>query len=144
MDAFGGRPVPESAIMVGLVGALELIVMVPLATPTALGAKIRFSTQLAPAAILIGVPVLGAPPVIEPNPHQWVICGAGPPVVSGNRLAFECVMPLSVSAPVPVLVIVIACTPLDVPTAVLGNVVVPVTVMAGAGAVTTKFTPVTG
>ena len=137
IDAFGGRPVPESEIMVGLVVALELMTMVPVSAPVSLGAKMRFNTQLAAGAILIGKPVLGAPPALDPNPHQWVICGAAPPVVSGKTPEFECVMLLSVSAPVPLLVMVMACTPLDPPTGVAGNVVVPVTVTAGAGAVTT-------
>ena len=63
------RPVPESAISVGLVGALELIVMVPASAPVRLGAKIRLSTQLLPGAMLIGAPVRGAPPAEEPKPQ---------------------------------------------------------------------------
>ena len=73
--AAAARPVPLSEMVVGLVGALELTVIVPVIAPIALGAKIRFSTQVLPGAILIGEPVLGAPPANEPKPHQWVICG---------------------------------------------------------------------
>ena len=70
MVAFGARPVPETLIVVGLVGALELIVMVPASAPVILGAITRFNTQVAAGAMLIGEPVFGAPPTTEPNPHQ--------------------------------------------------------------------------
>ena len=63
----GARPVPLTAIMVGLVAALELMVIVPLSAPVALGANLRFNTHELPGAILIGAPVLGAPPALEPN-----------------------------------------------------------------------------
>ena len=64
-----GRPLPLTAIMVGLVAALELMVIVPDSAPVALGAKLRFRTHELPGAILIGDPVLGAPPALEPNPQ---------------------------------------------------------------------------
>ena len=53
----------------GLVGALELIVILPLRGPVVLGEKTRFSTQVLPAAMVIGAPVSGAPPALEPNPQ---------------------------------------------------------------------------
>lgn len=127
-------PKPDSAIMVGLVGALELIIIVPVRVPVALGAKMMFNTHEFPAAILIGEPVLGAPPAAEPNPHQCAGFGAGPPVVSGKMFELLAVMPLSVSAAVPLLVMVMACGALDPPTVVLGKVVVPLTVIAVAPA----------
>ena len=76
-------PLPLSEIEVGLVAALELMMMVAVSGPVALGLKIMFSTQDPPGAILIGEPVLGAPPAADPNPHQWAAFGAGPLVVSG-------------------------------------------------------------
>ena len=63
-------PDPLSPILVGLVAALELMMMVAVSGPVALGVKIMFSTQDPPGAILIGEPVLGAPPAFEPKPHQ--------------------------------------------------------------------------
>ena len=69
MTGAAAMPVPLRATMVGLVGALEVIVIAPVSAPTALGAKIRFNTQLMPAGILIGAPVLGAPPAVEPKPQ---------------------------------------------------------------------------
>ena len=69
MLAAGGRPVPDKEIIVGLVGALELMVMVADSGPVAFGLKIMFSTQEPPGAILMGDPVLGAPPALEPNPQ---------------------------------------------------------------------------
>ena len=59
--------------------------------------------------------------------------------MSGNTLALLCVMPKSVSVLAPVLVMVIVCTPLALPTAVAGNVVVPVTVTMGGPTGVTLF-----
>ena len=131
------RPVPVRVIMVGDVGALDTIDTVPDDGPAAVGAKIRFSMQEAAGAILIGAPVLGAPPTMEPNPHQCVL--AFPPVVSGKTPGLLCEMLFSVSVVVPLLVMVIVCTALDIPTAVFGKLVGPLIEIAGEPA--TKFTP---
>lgn len=110
---------------------MELMVMVPVSGPIALGAKMRFSAQEPPGARLIGEPVLGAPPATEPNPHQCTKLGGGPPVVSGKMLALLCVMLLSVSIAPPLLVIVMVCNALDDPRFVFGKVVTPEMVTTG-------------
>ena len=98
------KPVPLRVIMVGEVGALDTIVTVPDIGPGAVGAKMRFSIQEAAGARLIGTPVLGAPPAMEPNPHQCAPLGAAPPVVSGKKPGLLCEMLLSESVEVPLLV----------------------------------------
>ena len=98
------RPVPLRVIMVGEVGALDTIVTAPDIGPGAVGAKMRFSIHEAAGARLIGTPVLGAPPTMEPNPHQCAPLGAGPLVVSGKTPGLVCEMPFNVSVAVPLLV----------------------------------------
>lgn len=128
------RPVPLNVMLVGLVGALELMMTVPLSAPVALGAKTILSTQLPPGAMLIGEPVLGAPPAADPKPHQCAVFGGGPPVLSKKILVLLAVISVNVRVAVPLLVMVIACGALDVLTEVFGKAVLPVTVTAGAAA----------
>ena len=101
------RPVPLRVIMVGEVGALDTIVTVPDIGPDAVGTKMRFSMQEAAGTRLIGTPVLGAPPAMEPNPHQCAPLGAAPPVVSGKKPGLLCEMLFSESVEVPLLVMLI-------------------------------------
>ena len=69
IDAFGTAPVPVKLIAVGLVAALELIVMVAGIAPVTLGAKMRLSVHVDEGIIVIGPPVSGAPPTADPKPQ---------------------------------------------------------------------------
>jgi hypothetical protein len=62
-------PVPVSITVCGLPGALDVMVMVPDAAPTAPGAKIRLSTQMPIAGMRTGMPVCACPMALEPNPQ---------------------------------------------------------------------------
>jgi len=128
----GATPMPDTMMVFGELAALEVIVMLPLSAAAAFGAKIRFNTQALPGAILIGAAVSGAPPAIEPKPHQCAGFGAGPLVVSGKRLALLWVMLVRVSVALPLLVMATGCTLLPAPTVVFGKEVVPLTAIAGA------------
>ena len=69
MTGIGKTPVPESETTVGLVAASELMVMAPVSSPTAPGAKMRLKPHELPGNIVIGEPALGVPPTEDPKPQ---------------------------------------------------------------------------
>ncbi len=116
-------PVPFSAV-VGLLPALLVKLRAPVYVPAAVGVKVTPTVQLAPAASIVDpLRLHGLPPMlVVPN-------GAGTPIpltVSPTELGFD--------------IVAVPTVALVVPTCVLGNAMLPVTLIVPATPLPVRFT----